>query len=739
LPNFEDIRERNSVFSALVGYAPVQARVRAKDVSEGVRGEVVTGDYFQALGVLPSLGRVLSPDDDTEQADPVVVISRYFWQTSLASDQAIIGTTLFINGVAFTVAGVAEEGFQGTDSLFRADLWVALAKGTAIGRPMLDDRRADGLRVLGRLRREANLSQAQANLDVLTATLREEHPEENRGLRALVMWEKQSRPEVGFARQFSLALLFVMVTQVIGLVITGTNVTSLMLARAVSRQRELALRLALGATRSRLYGEILFESLFLAAAASVLGLIAARWTMDLLSQVRLPGMGSLYMDWRLDGTVFLFGMGLTFVTAAAVAVAPALVAIRTDPQRWLHGGHGSTGTSRVSRLRYRVVVSQFSTLAMTLMTAGVLTQSAGTYMKSDLGFETDNRLLFRLSMSELGYDAQRGRQLFETFLERIRALPGVIAADAAEDVRLTFDQMSMEIEPAERPEESPIDVSYNVVGRDYFKTMGIKLVQGREFNTFDNGNTTRVAIINEQLAGRFWPGQNPLGKRFAAQRGDRTTVFEVIGVEKTGKYYSLNEPAREFFYLPYMQEYRPTLAVHVHTQTDPRAMTPVVRQVLQEVAPGLATFDVSTQSDMIELSQFGPPRFAGSVMGLIGFIQFVIAAVGMYGLLSYLARLQTREIGIRMALGATRYGIVKFYTDRGARLAARGFIRGALVSLATLWLMRRFLPGFEGIASYDLTTILLVVGLLAGVTTAAAYLPTRRVLADNPMAALRHE
>jgi predicted permease len=738
-PNFKDIRDRNSAFEKLVGYAPVQIRIRSDRFSDRMNAQLVTGDFFKALGVGPSLGRVLEAQDDTAQADPLVVISRHMWQTMLASDNKVLGERLYINGSAFTVGGVAEQEFRGTDPLFHADLWLPLAKAAMIGRGDVEDRGADSLRVLGRLRQGVSLSEAHANLAVLTAQLRAEYPLENRELKTTVLWEKKARPEVGFAKQFSLSLIFVIATQVIALAMTCLNVSSLMLARALARQRELAVRMALGATPSRMFRQILFESLLLATVAGGIGMIAAIGATNFLRQLRIPGVAALYMDWRPDLTIYIVTSLLSFAVAAVVSIAPALAVARTDVQRWMHGGgYGASASKRVSKLRYRVVASQFTSVAMALMTAGVMRQTAEP-RPADLGFESRDRLVLRISTADESLNAAESRQLIDRFLVQVRSTPGVVAADVAEDVRLSFDRMSMEIVPQGRTEDFLPEVSYNVVGRDYFRTMGISLLQGRRFNQFDTEGTTPVAIVNQALASRLWPRQNPIGKRFSTDQGGRKVDYEVVGVEKTGLYYGLNETPREFFYLAYSQAYRPNLAVIVHARNNPLAMVPAMRSALETVAPNLALYDVTTQEQAIEDGQFGPPRLAGSVMGFIGLVQFVVAGIGMYGLLSFLTRLHAREIGIRVALGSTHTGILALFVGKGAKLAARGIVQGTLMSFVVIFVMRRFLTGFQSIGLFDVASAIYVLALIAAVTAAAGYLPIRRILSDNPTAALRNE
>jgi len=737
-PNFKDLRDRATVFTALLGYMPIEARVRNDEFSERISAQAVTGNYFHALGVLPSLGRVLDESDDTVEATPAAVISHSVWQSALASDPRVIGKTVYINGLAFTVAGVVADGFRGTDSLFHSDLWVPFTKGAGFGDGGAEDRRADNLRVIGRLQPNIGLSEAQANMDVLTATLRQQYPDDNRGLKTRVLWEKRARPDVGLAGQFSLSMAVVMALQIVGLASTISNCTSLMLARASARQKELALRLALGAGRWRVFREVWIESLFLGAAASVVGLISAYAALQLLAYFQIPGLSSFYLDWSPDWTVFVFAMLLAFAVSIAIAAGPAMAATRTDVQRSLQGLSGSSAGGPVSRGRYRVVVSQFASVTMALMIAGALRYSNPGTATTDLGFEPENRVVVRLSPSDGGYDIPQSRRFVDAFLEQIRSQPGVIAADVAENVRLSFQNTSMEIAPDGGPDTSKVSVNYNVIGRAYFETMGIALAQGRSFDQRDTEAAPSVAIVNEHLAAKFWPSQNPIGKRFTAQRQNETTVFEVVGLEKTGQYVSLNEAPRDFFYLPYAQQYRPNLAVIIHTRADARSMATLVRGLLLRMAPHLAVWDVTTQKETIEASQF-PRRFAGTVMGALGFIQFLVAGIGMYGLLSFLTRLQTREIGIRVSLGATHGRIQQLYIGRGAKLAAKGLLRGGVVSIASLLLMRAFLPGFRAVASFDLRVAVCLTVMITAVTLLAGYLPTRRVLADNPMAALKAE
>lgn len=736
-PNFEDIRDRNGVFSSLIAYNPIRPRVSTETFSGISWGQVVTGNYFQELGVTPLLGRGLTPGDDTPGAPAVVAISDVFWKNSLASDPSVIGKRIYLNGYPFTVSGVMAEGFHGTNSLLRADLWVAAEKSATVAGASLTNRQGNQWRILGRLKPETTLSQAQANLDLLSTELQEQFPTENRGLSTQVFREKHARPEPSASNLASVLWAFLMAMGFVLLGITGANVTSLMFARSAARQHEISVRLALGATRPRLFSQLLIESLLLSLCGGALGFWIDRWWMQGFSTGPMPANFPWYFDFQPDNTVLLFTMVLAAASGLLVGLAPAFLATRHDLQVWLKDGPNSTRSPKRSRLQACVITSQFAMVTLLLVLAALFMRSAAAARTVDVGFETDNRLLFSISTDDNGYDATRGRQLLEDLLARTRALPGVSSVEAISETPLGFDTGSMEVRPFDKSNEQPIQVGNAVTSTTYLRTIGVPIIQGRAFEDGDRLDSPRVVIVNETLAANFWPGQNPIGKKIVRPgEGTAELVFEVIGVARNAKYRQFTEGATNFFYLPYAQNYRSGMTLMVETGSDRTAMIAAVRGVLRDLDPALSLFDITTFDELIDLTQVSSSRVGASLLGGSGLLGVALAVLGLYGLLSYGARVQTREIGIRMALGATAATVVKLFVSRGLRLAIIGTGIGMMLALALTRVVGSFLIGTS---SVGFTVFAAVAGLIATVTIIAAYLPARRVLARNPMAALRHD
>ena len=449
-PNLLDIRDDLRSFDAVFAYAPFSSSVRAADRSERLNGQAVTGNYFQTLGVRPHVGRALLPEDDRPAADPVAVISHAFWTNRLASDPAIVGGVLYLNGSSFSVVGVAAEGFQGIDSLLRSDLWVPAAHATRAGNGAMQNRDGNGVRVRAFLRPGVARAQAQAEVDTLAARLRERYPVENNGLHISVIPEKRTRPLIDARDLVPVVGSLLIGLGLIVLINTCGSVMGLMLARSVERQREVSLRLALGASGRQVLWQTVLESVFVAVGGGLVAWLGVKWAAGVISAA-VPLTSGYRFDVQPDLTVFVFTFLIAVTAGVAIGIVPALAAIRTDIRTVLGSGHAVTTDRRRTRMRARIVIVQFAIVTVLLVTAGLFTGSANVAKEAEVGFATGDRLLFRVSPGDNGYDEPRGRQIFDDVLARAASLPGVRSATTVHDVPLGASSASFEVRAQDQP------------------------------------------------------------------------------------------------------------------------------------------------------------------------------------------------------------------------------------------------------------------------------------------------
>jgi putative ABC transport system permease protein len=461
-----------------------------------------------------------------------------------------------------------------------------------------------------------------------------------------------------------------------------------------------------------------------------------RWTAGFLSAA-VP-LGSTYrFDVQPDLTVFVFTFLIAGTAGIAIGVVPALAAIRTDIRSILASAHAVTTDRRRTRMRARIVIGQFAIVTVLLVTAGLFTGSANVGKEAEVGFATSDRLLIRLSPGDNGYDEPRGRQIVDDILTRAASLPGVGAATSVHDVPLGASSASFEVRAQDQPlDAAPRRVSYNVVGPNYFATMEIPIVRGRHFDV-PGALAGNPVIVNETLAGSYWPGEDAIGKRLTvAREGDNVRRYEVIGVARNAKYNSIVEAPRGYIYLPYAQHYRSEMTLVLHTAPNAVAVVDAARAIVRQVDPTLALNDITTLEASIDTNALGSVRFGAGLLGIFGALGTALAVLGMFGLLSYTTQLQKRDIGIRMALGATHAEVMRHLLGRSVRLAGKGVAGGLVVSVIVATLVRR---SIFGIGSLELAPFVIIPAMLAGVALIAGYLPARRIVSGDPIKALGHE
>lgn len=734
-PNYKDFRDRNDVFAGLIAYRFTPLSLSHDGVNERVWGYEVTGNYFEVLGVDAALGRTMSSDDDrTPGGHPIAVMSYKCWQQRFGRDQSIIGKNVIVNGRSYMVIGVAPQGFYGTEVISAPDLFfpIAMQEQLDLGNNWLDNRSADTIFVQGRLKPGVTTAQAQTQLNAIASQLEREFPDANEGKRVAL-----SRPGlIGLALRGPVLGFAGLLMAVVGLVLllACTNLANLLLARATERRREIAVRLALGASRFRLVRQLLTESLLLALAGGALGLLPAFWLVGLAATIKMPPNIPATIEIFIDYRVFIFTFLLSLVTGVLFGLLPALQTTRTDLVPALKD-EVSFGGHRRSWLKSSLIVAQISLSLVLLVGGGLMMRALERAQTINVGFDPQHAVEVEFNLRLQGYESGPAKEFQKRLLERVRALPGIQSAGIADiiPVDLHFSRASIFIEgqPLERQANVPTAMC-NRGSPGYFQAMGTRLVEGRDFTEQDDDKAPRVAIINETFARRFFPGEDPIGKRFGLGRPGAAML--VIGVVQDGKYAGLNEEPRPFVGRPLWQSDAGATSLIVRTEGDEQRLKAVVSREVQQLDSHLP-MSANTLVEKMSLPLL-PARIAASVLGGFGLLALALAAIGIYGVISYAVSTRTHEIGIRMALGAQKTDVLTLVLGQGMRLTLIGVAIGLSAALALTRLMKALL---FGVSATDPATFVLASLLLAAVALLACYLPARRAAKVDPMVALRHE
>jgi predicted permease len=741
-PDYLDYRKGARTLADLAAYMPTPAHVSARgQTPERTWVEIVSPNYFALAGVSPAFGEFPRPDDPGTSSAPAVVLSYRYWQRRFGGNPALIGQLITINGRPFTVQAIAPATFTGLSWAMAVSAFVpAGAMGTLMegGDAFRENRGAPAFRIMGRLAEGKTLQDARAEFDVLARQLATTYPAEHKDSRVLVIPENRARPDpaiAGFLPIFA-AVFAAMVGLV--LLIACANVANLTLARAVARQRDLVIRSALGATRFRLVRLQIVESVLLAATAGIVGLLLAQWTGPLLAGFAPSGDIPLNQDHPFDWRIYPFTVLISAAAGVAAGLWPARKATRFDLVESLKEGSAAAGTSRHA-LRNLLVIGQVTMSLVVLVSAGLFLHSLQRMQTQALGFRPDNLLMMSVDLGLQQYSGERGRQFLDELLTRAEALPGVRSATLA--VHVPFDY-GMQFTDVGTGREVPgskdgyLSVPYNIVGPKFFETTGATIVKGRFLDTSDTERSRRVAVVNETMAHTLWPNQDSLGQRFRFGRdGD---WIEVVGVAADGKYVMLAEQSRPYFYVPLDQHYRSPITIVVRTATDPTALAIPVQRLLNERDPDLPVFNIRTMDKHIRESVFAlmPLRMGASMAAVQGVIGLLLAVMGLYAVVSYAVARRTREIGVRMALGAARADVLRLVVTEGMRLSLVGLGIGLLLAAGIGVVLSRVL---YGVVPLDVPVLGGVVLLLLVVSALACYVPARRATRIDPLVALRYE
>jgi predicted permease len=751
-PDYLAINERNDTLAGLAISSLIELSFSHGGQSQMITGELVSGNYFDLLGAQPMLGRAFLPEEDRSPgAYPVVVVGHDFWQSQFGGDPLLAGKTIRLNNQRYTVVGVAPSGFRGTNAPFAPAVWlpVMMVEATMTVRqtpPPLNDRGHE-FATIGRLKPGVSLEQAQAQLETLNRQLELANPlpagrtrggDADRSLK-LVRSQGLIVPLRPMAKTAT-ALL----SAVVGLVllIACANVANLLLARAAARRKEIAVRLALGAGRMRLIRQLLTESFLLALLGAAAGLLIAFWINRALMALEppVPAAWNFQIDLRLDAAALGFAALLTSVTALLFGLAPALQASKPDLVPALKDEAPAPAMGRRYRrwlsLRNSLVVAQVAVSLVLLVGAGLFIRSLQHVQRLDLGFKTEDRLALSFNLAMQGYDEVKTREFVARAIERLAALPGVESASAANTLPLGVMGFGAPVEIEGRPtppDARPTFAENQLVGLDYLRTMGTRLVRGRDFTARDTATAQRVAIINERMASRFFPNEDPLGKRLRVGEPD-APFCEIVGVAQDVTF-SLGENPGPAVYRPLAQQSSRWLTLVVHTKGDPKAQIAAVRSAVQAIDDNLPAQEIKTLKEIVGL-QFWPARMLAGLLAVLGSAGLLLASVGVYGVMSYAVAQRTREIGVRMAMGAQARDVLKLIVGQGLGLA----LAGAAIGLALSAVATRFLSSLlYGVSATDPATFAGVALFLIGVALLACYLPARRATKVDLLAALRRD
>jgi predicted permease len=741
-PNMKDYRRDSQVFADLSAYLPVLLTWSGGAEPRQLQGELVSANYFDVLGLRPAMGRFFMPDEDTQPSgNDVAVLSYSLWTNKLGSDPGIVGKSLVLDAHPYTVIGVAPRGFRGTLTFLSPEqVWVPTSmKDQILGgreREFFNDRRALMVLAFGRLKPGMAMSAAEASLKTMATHLETEFPKENGGRSVALSPLSDAALGVNNYQQFTLAGGLMMGVVGLVLLIACVNLANLLLAQGSRRQKEISLRAALGANRSRIVRQMLTESLLLSLAGGAVGLALAYAGRSVLWSFRPPFVDQSGIDLSLDSHVLFFTLGVSLLTGIIFGLAPAVKASRPDLMDTLKsGGRGGTMGWKRDPLRSLLVIGEMALALIALVGAGLFLRSMQNAQKIDLGIESKNLLVMNFDLGALHYEDGRGQQFYRAVIERAKNSPGIASASIASNAPLAGG-FARTIFPEGQDEASGYRgtlTTVNDITPDYFETLRIPMLRGRAFNDGDRKETAVVAVASEAMVKQFWPNENGLGKRFHFF-GD-PTLREIVGVAANSVVAQVGEDPQPIVFLPMAQDYVPAATLHVRTTGTPESVLGTTRVALQSLDPNLAITNEFTIEEIMAQALW-PARMGAILLTLFGALALVLSAVGVYGVLSYSVNQQTREIGLRMALGAQRGDVMRLILGQGLRLTVLGLGLGVLVALAGMRVMVSLL---FNVRAYDPSTYIAVTLLLTAVALLACYIPARRAMRVDPMVALRYD
>jgi predicted permease len=743
--DYADMRDRNRSFEGLAAftYVPAGFAMDANVTPKLTLGMLVSGNLFPLMGIEPVLGRSFRPEEDQVPGrDAVVILGHAFWEQQLGSDPGVLGRTIRLNGVPYTVIGVAPDTFTGLDQAVHAAFFVPLMMSPRIisdpKTASLEARDARNLRVKGRLKPGVTQAEAQAELTAIATDLQRAYPDTNKHRDFLVRTELQARIGEDAPDAMLIAMLSTLAVAV--LLVACGNVAGLLASRAPVRAKEMALRLAIGAGRGQLIRQLLVESLLVALMGGLLGLGVGYAGIMLFRQVEIPTDLPISLTFQMDRRALAFGFLVAVASALAFGIVPAIQASRTDLNVVMKTGEASAPGRKRRWGRAALVTGQVAVSVVVLVVAMFMYRGFKQELDLGPGYRTDHLMMMRLNPGLVRYTDAQWRQFFQQVADRARELPDVKTVAMTTSVPMSNDSLDVVTiapEGFQFPQgKDNATILASKVDEYYFEATGIALVQGRNFTRTDDGTSPRVAIVNEHLATHYWPGANPLGKRFRLQEADNAWV-EVVGVAKMAKYVFIAEQPSDFVYLPYRQNKMESMTLLAQSTGDPAAVGAPLREVVRTLDVNMPIFNVRTMEQLYRTRAIGVFNVLITTVVAMGLMALALALVGLYGMVAYAASRRTREIGIRMAIGATAPTVLRMVLGQGFTLAVVGLVIGLAGSVGAGRLLRAAFP--TGLEQRNGMALVIVGFVVLAVTILAAYIPARRASRVNPMEALRYE
>lgn len=733
-PDLLDFQRNTKLIDSFVAEHIVGTTLSIGDRAQQAVGSVVSANYFDAFGIRPILGRGFQPGEDTgRNAHPVVVISYQLWHDRFHGDRSVIGKTQMMNSMPHTIVGVAPEGFYGTFVGYAWQFWVpaSMQERFDSGGYQLEDRGARWIEGFVRLKPGVSAQQAQQEISAVARRLENDFPDTNRGrgIKLLPLWQSPFNASQSMLPTLKITVLVVFFV----LVIACANVSNLLLVRAFARRHELTVRMAVGAGRGRLIKQLLTESLLLASIALAGGILVAHWCRNLLVLLIPPRSGPIFMKGELDWRVLALSAGVCLISLLIFGVIPALQTSKLDISGTLKcESVGVIGTRGKSKLRSALILLQVSLSFVLLAGAGLLLESVQRIRNTSPGFYRDGVLVTSTDLRAAGYDPLRARNFQEELLTRVQGIGGVESAAYARVVPFSYIGYSsapIAVDGYEVARDEQPTAGYDEVSPGFFSTIGIPLVSGRDFNRADDENAPPVAIVNEAMAAQFWRGADPVGLRLRVK--DRW--IRVVGVAKNAKYRNMLETTIPFFYVPLRQNPTPDVGLLVRTRQAPATMAPALAREVHALDPDLAAYGILTIGEQIA-RQTLTQLVAGRFLGIFGGLALLLATIGLYGVMSYAVSQSTRELGLRVALGAAPSHLLRLVMSRGLALIGLGIVLGFVVALATTRLFGYLL---YGVSPHDPRSFGSALVIITVASMAACFLPAWRAMRTDPLRALR--
>jgi macrolide transport system ATP-binding/permease protein len=744
--DYADIRDRNKSFGGLVGFTGATVGFASDpDTPPKLRiGMLVSGNFFTVMGVEPQLGRPFRPEEDQVPGrDAVVILGHDFWEQEFAASRSVLGQTVRLNGIDFTVIGVAPPQFTGMNQFVRFDffaplmMWPSLAADPKI-RP-LEARDLRQLTIKGRLKADVTMAQAQTELDVIAKDLERAYPDTNRNRSMAVRTELQAR----IAQSPPDAMLIAMLTTLAGAVlfVACANVAGLLTSRAPVRAREIALRLAIGAGRARVVRQLITESVMVAVLGGALGLAVGYGGVILFRQIQLPTDLPIALSFKLDRRAMMFSFVVALVSAILFGLAPAIRASRTDLSAVMKATDAAGFGRRRRWGRGLLVGGQVAVSVVLLALATFMYRGFQQHLGKGPSYRTDHLLMMTFDPSLVRYTEPQAQQFFEQVAERARSVPGVKSVALASSVPMAnegFSPLTLVPEGFQFPAgKESATILGSMVDEYYFDTMALSILKGRGVRATDSADSPKVAVVNEQLAQHYWPDQDPLGKRFRLNDSKGPWV-EIVGVARNSKYIWAAEPPTDFLYLPYKQRPQQRMVLLTQSSGDPVTLVTPLREMVKSLDVNLPIYNVRTMEEFYRMRAISIVNVIVGIVAAMGAMGLGLSIVGLYGLVAYAASRRTKEIGIRMAIGADRSAVLRMVLRQGMVLAVAGLGVGLLASIGAQRLLAAMFPGGTPDAN-QIVGYSTVAAVVLAATLAAAYVPARRASRVNPTEALRYE